>query len=272
MDTNSGQKRLAGIVLVMLVFLSLLGGYLRSQELMMAYDGKGLLIPWHPVSLMLIGLSIASCVVLISMSFYAFEPGEGSFYEYFGASRALSVIAVIAALLLMLASLIQITQLTGTEGSGFSIFVHCFAILTSLCLIIQGLLSLSGGTSPFSSLLSVVPVFYCCFRLVYLFRGWSTDPAILDYIYKLLSVIMTTLAFYSACGFFFGKPHVRRTAAFSLLGFYFSIIAVFEGGSLADILTYQFCALYLLTMVAQIIVKQYKVTAEQFAANREDVN
>ena len=107
---------------------------------------------------------------------------------------------------------------------------------------------------------SIKVMFFCIshqVKLILNFKGWSTDPIILDYCIMLFALIFVVLGFYYSTGFLFdlGKP--RLTLLFTLCACLFSAVAVVDGlldGSFATILEYLGFIAWLLPVVCAVSV------------------
>ena len=105
--------------------------------------------------------------------------------------------------------------------------------------------------------LELVPDIYLVVKLILNFKGWSTDPIILDYCIMLFALIFVVLGFYYSTGFLFdlGKP--RLTLLFTLCACLFSAVAIVDGildGSFATILEYLGFIAWLLPVVCAVSV------------------
>ena len=135
----------------------------------------------------------------------------------------------------------------------------CLALLLGLfsgiCLFVTAWMRGHGkATYP---PLELVPDVYLVVKLILNFKGWSTDPIILDYCIMLFAMIFVVLGFYYSTGFLFdlGKP--RLTLLFTLCACLFSAVAVVDGildGSFATILEYLGFIAWLLPVVCAVSV------------------
>lgn len=71
---------------------------------------------------------------------------------------------------------------------------------------------------------SIVPVFWCCFWLILMYRDRSIDPVIEYYIYELFAVVTGTLFFYRLAGYEFGSRKSRLSVFFGLITIYLCLV------------------------------------------------
>ena len=98
----------------------------------------------------------------------------------------------------------------------------------------------------------ILPVVYLLLKLLLNFRGWSTDPIILDYSAELVALILALLAVFYGAGFVLDKGRPRRTLFFAMAAVYFCAGAMMDGVaalSPAKICTYGGCLLWQLPVI-----------------------
>lgn len=238
--------------LVITLVLSLCGGIVRMMELNAAFDQKGLPISGHPLTLLLVGITLAVIIIAILFSRpVPKEPKEG-YGHFFPAGKPLFLLSsCLLGILLLTASVVWAISQTG--AGIFEMLTWILAFLSGLSVIVLAVKNYKGENKGATGFLLLIPVFYSCIRLVFCFRSWSADPVILDYIYKMLSLICSSLGLYYAAGFYFGPARPRRSLTFCLLSVFFSLVTLWDNHSTADFLSYVFYAGYMLIIAAQIL-------------------
>ena len=74
------------------------------------------------------------------------------------------------------------------------------------------------------NIFSLVPVFWCSFWLILIYRDRSIDPVVEDYIYELFAVVASTLFFYGLVGYDFGSRNRRLSVFFGLVAVYLCLV------------------------------------------------
>lgn len=133
------------------------------------------------------------------------------------AGRSLPVLlcGLTAALLMVLGCAAMV--LSPEEGTDRLLAAGGF--LTAACWLWTAMARYCG--KPLSLWLFLVPVLFFAMRLVINFRGWSRDPAILDYCYDLFAHISMTCALLHMGSFCLDKGGRRITVFFCLCGLFF---------------------------------------------------
>ena len=75
----------------------------------------------------------------------------------------------------------------------------------------------------------LLPVLYILVQLIISFKGWSTDPIILDYCFRLFGLIFALLAFLRGAGFCLDQGKPARTLFWSLGAVFFCASAMMDG-------------------------------------------
>ena len=87
----------------------------------------------------------------------------------------------------------------------------------------------------------LMPILYLLIKLILNFKGWSTDPIILDYCLILFALIFSLLAFYYGAGFVFDQGKPRRTLFCAMGAVFFCAGAMMDGFmdlSFSTVITY----------------------------------
>jgi len=92
-----------------------------------------------------------------------------------------------------------------------------------------------------------------CVWLVSDYQIRASDPAVLDYIYEVLAICTSLLGLYEIATYSFQEGKPRRTAVLCLLGTYFSLVTLADTHTLAELLRYGFCILFLTAHTALLL-------------------
>lgn len=231
------------------VVFGILGGMLRKIELSTVYDAFGLPVSGHPVTIAMAVLSALFVVILVLGAVLIIKPA-GGYEAYFPGCTASSVIHTASGVLLAVSSALGAM----TAGGDMFLTVACYLlVLAGLCICCHGGFCLAKKEGQPPSVLLLIPIFCMCIKLIYVFKGWSADPSIVDYIYELLAVIFITLSLFFTSGFLFDAYRPRLTAAVSLCGVYFCMLTAFNSTSADQMLFFFFAALYTFSMSIRMI-------------------
>lgn len=105
-----------------------------------------------------------------------------------------------------------------------------------------------------------------CVWLISDFRARAIDPVVQNYLYEVLAIVCALMAFYYLAGYSFQTGRPRRTAAFCLLGAYFSLVTLADGHSLADVCRYGFIILFLTAHAALLLTSSEESAKEKLEA------
>lgn len=231
-----------------LVF-GVLGGMLRKLELASVYDASGLPISGHPITLAMAILSALFAVILALGALLIVKPA-GGYEAYFPGCIGSSLIHTASGAVLAVSSVLGILSARGDMFQSVSLYL---LVLAGLCVCCHGGFCLAKKEGQPPSALLLIPVFCMCVRLIFVFKGWSADPSIVDYIYELLAVIFITLSLFFTSGFLFDTYRPRLTAAASLCGVYFAVLTAMVSTSTQQMLFFIFAGLYMLSISIRMI-------------------
>lgn len=231
------------------LIFGVLGGILRKLELASVYDASGLPVSGHPVSMAMAILSAMFAVILVFGAVLVIKPA-GGYEAYFPGCAGSSVIHTASGGILAVSSVLGIMSAQGDMFRTISLYLM---VLAGLCICCHGAFCLAKKEGQPPSGLLLVPVFCMCVRLIYVFKGWSADPSIVDYIYELLAIIFITLSLFFTSGFLFDACRPRVTGAVSLCGIYFAVLTAMSCGSAEQMLFFAFAALYMVALAIRMI-------------------
>ena len=239
--------------LILLPLAALAGCGIRYWNLTAGIDAQGLPISHHPSAFALAGWGIF-CFLLFAI-LVAASQGRSGKSTVLHTCGARSVLSYIGAVMLLLAAVLDFAAAL-VQGAGISDPIMCLlGLFSGICLFVTAWMrSHEKATYP---PLELVPDIYLVVKLILNFKGWSTDPIILDYCIMLFAMIFVVLGFYYSTGFLFdlGKP--RLTLLFTLCACLFSAVAIVEGvldGSAATIVEYLGFIAWLLPVACAVSV------------------
>ena len=100
----------------------------------------------------------------------------------------------------------------------------------------------------------LMPIVYYILRLIISFKGWSVDPIILDYCFKLFALVFVLMGTFYVAGFVFDNGKRPMSVFFCLGGAFFSIVSLADGGML-QVLSAGAAAAFLLANAWQLLGK-----------------
>lgn len=231
------------------VIFGVLGGVLRKLELSAIYDASGLPVSGHPLSIAMAGLSAAFAVILVLGAVLTIKPA-GGYEAYFPGCIGSSVLHTASGAILAGSAALGIMAARGDMLLTVALYLQ---VLSGLCICCHGGICMAGKEVQPPSALVLIPVFCMCVKLIQVFKGWSVDPSIVDYIYELLAVIFVTLSLFFTSGFLFESCRPRLTAAASLCGVYFAVVTVFSSFAMDQILFFIFAAMFMFAMSVRML-------------------
>ena len=208
--------------------LAILGFFLRKHQLVAAFDPMGLPTGqgvWGLVIVCVLALAAFLAVSLQKQS----RPGSA---DNFPPSRTMVILSVLAAGLLIAGNVTALTAeipMATPVNQMMTRFTAILGIVSGLCFV--GAAAGQYKEKKPSSALYLLPVVYYILQMIFNFKGWSTDPIILDYCFKLFSLIFVMLAVFHVSGFAFGSGRCRITLFLCLCGVFFSVVALADGGA-----------------------------------------
>lgn len=191
-----------------------------------AVDGKGLLIPHHPLQLALWALAAVAAAGAVLLSY----PGAPEKRDFLREALGALICALGLALAAVTGARSAFTPLDGIQ------LVVC--LTAAGCLAFAGLRQLRGKTVPMPCY-AVVCVFLALY-LVCRYRNWSSHPQVQDWFFQVLGVICGMIFAYLRC--VPEKFRLRRTVA--ALGVFTCLTAL---GHTADPTLYFGLAAWMLT-------------------------
>lgn len=225
------------------VLIAICGGIgmvLRLQLYAAAVDEKGLLIPGHPLELLLAGLTAAVLVKIV----LALWPLYGSvrYEDNFPASKTAAAGAVAAAAGIVLTVLLEEASYTRL-GYAWKLA----GLVCGPCLVLTAYCRLQGR-KPHFLLHGGVCVFFLL-HMICNYQTWSVNPQLQDYLFPLFASVGMLMFSYYQTAFAVGSGKRRKMLAVGLGGGYFALVAL--SGSEAPLL-YGGCAAWALTNLCSL--------------------
>ena len=224
------QKILGRVpVLLITLGLSVLGFFLRLYHLRVGFDGAGL-----PAGAGVWPLVIVCVLAVAAFGYAAWQKKQQKLWqETFSQSLPAEIAAVAAAGLLLLGNVLTVMEPIPMATRVNLLFTKGTSILgmaAALCFV--GMAAAWHKGQKASPALAIVPVAYYILRMIFNFKGWSTDPIILDYCFKLFALIFVMLAVFHVGNFVFDTGKRRLTVFLCLGGVFFSAVSLADGGSI----------------------------------------
>lgn len=218
------MKHHSSAAYVITLIFALFAAGLRLWNLFVAVDEQGLPV-MHLSIILLIAAAILFLLLALFLSYRS--PGRSGNSQVLQYGSGGFLCSLIAAILILLGSCAEFAEAL-VSGPGISAPIMCLLGLLGgvCCCLTAWFRRRSGPRYPFVEL---APILYLLVKLILNFKGWSTDPIILDYCVILFALIFTLLAFYYGAGFVFdlGKP--RRTLFCAMAAVFFCAAAIMDG-------------------------------------------
>ena len=252
----------------------IVGLFLRRWELATAFEADtGLVAPNMPSTWALILWSAVLAVVFILLCRGKHRPFAGGYDAAFAAKgNTVYVTAMVLSAFLLLASAVlnymgipaayqeAVAAARAGNAQGTPLFnvlpraiLGLLSAISFFCVLSTGKNNYrSEGKGKFSFPL-LAPAYMGCIWLIAAYQVRAGDPVRQDYIYELFAIIASLLGLYFTAGFSFERAKVFRSALFSLLGVYFSLVTLADGHELYVVLLYGFCILNLTANVTALL-------------------
>ena len=205
-------------LLPLLTLLCGMGGFALRLWLGSTTDGKGFVLRGH-VSLMLLAVLTAGLLAVLYVTSRKLK-GDNEYHRNFPASVLGSLGTVLAALALGISSFTELSRLTDRIG-----MICTLAGLLSAAALLYLADCRWRGRHP-NCLCHVVLCGHMMLRLVCLYRGWSTDPELMDYAFELMALVCIMIAAFERAAFDAGSGNRCRHGFFSLAGAYFCCVSL----------------------------------------------
>lgn len=242
----------------------ILGLILRQLQLRTAFDASGLPISGAPATLALLGCTAAFliCTGLSLLSMRGKTPAL-TFDEAFRCENntGYMMVNVLTAALLVCGLLLGCLAYVRHELSNvLHLVLGVLMTASGYCLVMLGRNNYRNmGQGRYSGCL-LLPAYTSALWLILSYQQVSGDPVLQNYIYRLLAIIFTLLAFYFMAGFSFekGKPLIAIWSG--LCTVYFSCVTLLDD---RNWMTVAFLAAFILYFFTHSAVLLNHLTAER---------
>ena len=209
------------------------GFLLRSYLYASAVDQKGLIISGHWATRALVGLTLlflAGLLLLIDN-----PKQELEYQDCFAPSvwRGCGALAAATAILL------QVFQNGMISPDSVSNVASILGVAAGIGLLVAGICRLLGAKPHF--LCHSAVSLYFAIQLVNLYRGWSSDPQLINYGFYLAAFVCLMLTAYFLAGFEADMGNRRALWFFSMAASFFCLLALPESGDAGLLIA---CALW----------------------------
>lgn len=173
------------------VILGGIGFVLRWLLYMTATDERNLVSLWHPLELLLWLVAATATLLIIGTVWKLRNPNHSPDRFRPSAAQAAGSAAMAAGILL---AVLQ----GGLAPSGLEMVRDYLGVLAAAAMLVVAF-NRFQGRQPFFLLHAAVCIFFAV-HMVSCYRGWSSNPQLMDYIFTLFaSVGLMLFAFYHAC-------------------------------------------------------------------------
>ena len=181
----------------------------RGFAYMLAVDEKGLLVRFHPCSVIL-GILCAAALIL-ALAQLKGKKSSGKWEDTFSSGKASALGSVV------MAAGIALTVLSGNDASrgNLAVLWNVSGVLSALGLV-WAAWSRWKGRKPFLPIFAVVCLFLAL-HMVSRYQPWSGDPQMMDWAFSLLGAVGLTLCAYHLAAFCADSGHRRTFLALGLL-------------------------------------------------------
>lgn len=225
---------------------------LRYALYRVGVDAGGLLVPFHPMALLLWLLTLAAAISVILFTLKQFSGGRKRVCAPTGIPAAAGTWIMAAALIL---------SGTGTDQAVFPVLLTLHRILSyagAAGLAVGGWFRLKGQKSVFGCHLPTALFF--AVHAVMQYQSWSSDPQLQNYIFALLGCICLALFAYQHAALEVDTGSGQILLAAGLMGCYFCCAALPRGEYPA---MYLGGAIWILTNLCEIHPAREPKTAER---------
>lgn len=254
------KKRFSAVYFVTL-FFALLGAGLRLWSLLVAVDDQGLPV-MHLSTVLLI--AAGALFLLIAALLSGRSPGRSGSHRVFTYGTGGLVCGATASALILLGSCAEFGEAL-VSGPDMAAPIMCLlGLFGGICCCLT--VRFRHQSTPRYPLAELGPVFYLLIKLVLNFKGWSTDPIILDYCVVLFALIFALLAFYYGAGFVFDQGKPRRTLFCAMGAVFFCACAMMDGMmdlKFSTVITYGGFLLWQLPVIWNLLAPGAPDTAPQ---------
>lgn len=201
-------------------FTGSVAGLLRKALYAFALDHKGLLVPNHPLELVLTAFTLLSLAVIIAAVWRL--DGSAAYEDNFAPSARAMTGHILAALGILLTVGLNDAPMSGPLGMVWKLL----GPTASVCLVFAGICR-KQGKAPFF-LLHLAPCLFLVFHIINHYQIWSGNPQLQDDIYTVFATMALMLfAFYTA-GFAVGVGRRRMQLGMGLAALFLTMATIYD--------------------------------------------
>lgn len=249
LDGLKNMRKDALTITITTLVLGIFGAFFRWLQLLNAFEADtGLAKPGAGTSTAFVVYCVAAVAVIVFLMLawlrrYAYpEDPAGAL------GSASSLPTVLAGLLGAVILLTALLLIFSADQSRFPVMQRIFsalAILSGVSLpFILG--KKAAGADSVGGVVSVVPVLFACFWLVFSYRVNSEDPVLWAYCVEILAIAATALAFYHIAAYFYGRAKPVQALFLVQLAAFLDVTTLSDGRVLGLSVIFAACAAFLL--------------------------
>jgi len=198
----------------------LCGAFIRASELSRAFEPEtGLQIPGESISLIISAFTAAVIIAFAIISVLFKGRLKDGLRVLPGDKSTSAKILVTASALMLIGAAVFDFSVNRGELPLSRIIMIMLAAFAAISILIR---AVKPGKEY--ALFSLVPIFWCCFWLILIYRDRSVDPVVPDYIYELFAVVASALFFYGSAGYDFGSRKIRLNVLYGSAAVYLSTV------------------------------------------------
>jgi len=226
------MRKNAYIIPILAVLLGAVGFFLRKKELNTIFDSAtGLAEKSASVSVLIFVLTV---VVVIFACIFTFA-GLNKFTSKDSYERSFKIgslvkfwVYIIACIVMAVGGVLYYKQFGlayARTNQTETILFTAIAVIAAVC---QGILARGAykGKGKGLSVPSIIAPVFFCYWLIIAYKANATNPVLLDYCYECLAIIAAILSFHFAAGFVYGKPRIKQTVLFSVIGIFLCVMSL----------------------------------------------
>ena len=215
------QKTLRALAAGSILVLSVLGCLMRYYQIQTGFDASGLPITGD----LSIKLLAALSVLAILLSFLCCRVLQQHSHEkgLFRPSVPALFLGLFSGLTLAIGAVWSLAELFGVSGIGVQAGLELLQLLAGMSVLASAWLRWKRGASLVG--LHAVVCLWQVLMLLLNFRGWSKDPTIVDYCFRLFALICGMCGSYHVGAFCFGGGRRKISAFWCLAGVFFTLVS-----------------------------------------------
>lgn len=237
------MRKTAVSVTVTTLVLGVFGAFLRWLQNTSAYDSEtGCVIPMHPTSIVFLAYCVLAAAIICGITFLWLRR-----YDRHGDIAALRSVTILPTVFgWMLGVVFVLCACVIMFSAGSSRFptaqrlLGAGGILGGLCFpFLFG--KRDGRDHGLGRTAATVLTLFCCFWLVFSWRGHSENPVLWSYVIEVLAVAANAVAFYYIAAFHYGAGRSNRALLSVQFAVFFNVTTLFDTRSTAESAMFLLC-------------------------------